>query len=87
MSRREKQLDFSNIKTYSADERINLVRIDNLKRPGQHTPAQWGSQDFTELVGHIKLAKESGKEIIFSMGAHVIKCGLSPYLIELMRNG
>ncbi len=87
MSRRDKQLDFSNIKTYSAQKRINLVRIDNLKRPGQYTPAQWGSEDFDELVERIRSAKHAGKEIVFSMGAHVIKCGLSPYLIELMRNG
>jgi len=81
------QLDFSGITTYSAEERVNLVRIDNLKRPGQYNVPVWGNADFDELVARVKKAKNEGKEIIFSMGAHVIKCGLSPYLIALMKEG
>ena len=87
MSRRSMQLDFSGIKTYSAEERTNLVRIDNLKRPGVYKVPAWGSADFDELVSRIKKAREGGREVIFSMGAHVIKCGLSPYLIQLMKDG
>ena len=85
MSRRDMQLDFSGIKTYSAEKRVNLVRIDNLKRPGVYNVPEWGNADFDELVERIKRARDGGHEIIFSMGAHVIKCGLSPYLIALMR--
>ena len=81
------QMDFSGIKTYSAEERINLVRIDNLKRPGVYEVPAWGNADFDELVSRIKAAREGGYEVIFSMGAHVIKCGLSPYLIQLMKDG
>ena len=87
MDRRQMQLDFSGITTYSAENRVNLVRIDNLKRPGEYNVPEWGNEDFDELVCRIKKAKEEGKEIIFSMGAHVIKCGLSPYLIALMKAG
>ncbi|MGI6173024.1 MAG: hypothetical protein ACOYI8_03895 [Christensenellales bacterium] len=85
--RKSKALDFSGIRTYSAEDRVNLVRIDNLKRPGQYISPDWGSADFDELVRRIRLAREGGREIVFSMGAHVIKCGLSPYLIALMREG
>ena len=81
------QLSFENIRTYDASDRINLVRIDNLKRPGQYEPNPWGDEDFKELTDRIRLAKEGGRQIIFSMGAHVIKCGLSPYLIALMKAG
>ena len=87
MSRRDMQLDFSGITTYSAEKRVNLVRIDNLKRPGIYQVPEWGNADFDELVERIKKARDGGHEIIFSMGAHVIKCGLSPYLIALMREG
>ena len=87
MNRRSMQLDFSGIKTYSAEDRINLVRIDNLKRPGVYEVPAWGNEDFDELVSRIKKAREGGHEVIFSMGAHVIKCGLSPYLIALMKEG
>lgn len=85
--RRSRTLDFSGIKTYSALDRHNLVRIDNLKRPGEYIHEAYSSSEFTELVKRIKRAREEGKEIIFSMGAHVIKCGLSPYLISLMKEG
>ena len=85
--RNTKQLSFENIRTYSAEDRINLVRIDNLKRPGKFIPNQWGNEDFDTLVSRIKAARAGGREIIFSMGAHVIKCGLSPYLIALMKAG
>ena len=80
-------LDFDNITTYDSHDRVNLVRIDNLKRPGQYTCAPFEQEGFEELVERIKLAKSQGRQIIFSMGAHVIKCGLSPYLIGLMKAG
>ena len=53
MNRRSMQLDFSGIKTYSAENRINLVRIDNLKRPGVYEVPEWGNEDFDELVARI----------------------------------
>ena len=86
-NRKSMTLDFSGIHTYSAEKRNNLVRIDNLKRPGEYQAPEWGNADFDELVGRIRRAKEEGREIILSMGAHVVKCGLSPYLIALMREG
>ena len=81
------ELGFENIRTYDASDRINLVWIDNLKRPGIYEANSWGDEDFKELTDRIKLAKAGGRQIIFSMGAHVIKCGLSPYLIALMKEG
>ena len=87
MNRRSMQLDYTGVKTYDAHDRVNLVRIDTLKRPGEYEVPVWGSEDFDELVARIKKAKANSSQIIFSMGAHVIKCGLSPYLIQLMKEG
>ena len=86
MNRRSMQLDFSGITTYTAQNRHNLVRIDTLKTPGDPVN-EWGSPEFDTLVERVKAAKEGGHQIIFSMGAHVIKCGLSRYLIALMKEG
>ena len=86
-NRRSMTLDFSKIHTYSAENRHNLVRIDNLKRPGQYQPGKWGGADFDALIGQLRRARAEGRQIILSMGAHVVKCGLSPYLIALMREG
>lgn len=43
--------------------------------------------DLKRLVDAILKAKRSGRMILFMMGAHVIKCGLSPLIIELMKRG
>ncbi len=85
--RRQKTLDFSGITTFSSANRINLVRIDNLKVPGVTEHPVYQAEGFDELVERIKLARKNGRPIILSYGAHVIKCGLSRYLIELIKNG
>lgn len=87
MNRRSMALSFDGIRTYSAENRVNLVTIENLKRPGQYQTPAWNAEGFDELVARIKKARGDGREVIFSMGAHVIKCGLGPYLIALMREG
>jgi hypothetical protein len=79
-------MDFSKIKLNSARDRVNLVTLDNLSIPGESVP-EWCSGGFAELAGRILTARERGRPIILSMGAHVIKCGLSRYLIELMKGG
>ncbi len=87
MSRRSMQLSFEGVTTYPAENRVNLVRIDNLKRPGEYRTPEWHGEGFDELVSRVRKARAGGHEVILSMGAHVIKCGLSPYLIALMREG
>jgi hypothetical protein len=41
--------------------------------------------EFPVLVNDILTAYRNNKAVIFAMGAHVIKCGLSPLIIELMK--
>ena len=85
--RRSRALSFEGITTHSAANRHNLVTIDTLAVPGV-TPVQpWDSEGLDQFVGRVKAARAGGREIIFSMGAHVIKCGLSRYLIEMMKKG
>ena len=49
--------------------------------------ALFESPEFTLLLEKLKAAKEAGKTISCFMGAHVIKCGLSRYIVWLMENG
>ena len=44
-------------------------------------------QDFLELTDKIVTAYQRKKPVIVMMGGHVIKCGLSPLLIALAREG
>ena len=85
--RRRRQLPFGGITTYSALNRHNLVRIDTLAVPGVTPAPEWDAEGFDEFAARVRAARDGGHQLIFSMGAHVIKCGLSRYLIELMKRG
>lgn len=45
------------------------------------------ARDLLDVADLIVAAKKSGKPVIFGIGAHVIKCGLNPILIDLMERG
>lgn len=80
-------LDLSNIKTYSVKGRTNLVTIKNMSKPGIDPVPEWGNNDFDELVDRIVEARKNGRPVIWSMGAHVIKNGMSRYIIEFIKRG
>ena len=82
-----KTIDFSKIKTFSAVDRHNLVRIDTLRTPNVKEDNLFASEEFEILIEKLKEAKEKGHKVTCFIGAHVIKCGLSRYLIWLMKNG
>ena len=48
---------------------------------------EWGGKDFDELIERIIIARKNRRPVIWSMGAHVIKNGLSRYIIELIKRG
>jgi hypothetical protein len=81
------EISLSGIRTNSARNRVNLVRIDTLLTPGKAPVEPWGNPDFVTLVDRIFRARKNGRPVIWSQGAHVIKNGLSRYLIALMRSG
>lgn len=82
------QLDFSGIRTFSAEGRHNLVRIDTLRTPSaEDGNDRFDSTEFSALIDKLDLAQSQGKQITCFIGAHVIKCGLSRYLIWMMKNG
>ncbi|MBR4205998.1 MAG: hypothetical protein IKQ92_11010 [Clostridia bacterium] len=72
---------------YSARERHNLVTTETLLTPGVSETPPYDADGFDELCERIVKAKRDGRPVIMSIGAHVIKCGLSRYLIALAREG
>jgi hypothetical protein len=50
-------------------------------------PDIYGSSALKKVVAAIVMAREAGREVGFSLGAHVLKVGLSPLVIDLMRRG
>ncbi len=81
-----KMLDFSKIRTYPLAERKNLVHLEDLIDPEDPPPA-FDSQELREVAARVADARRDSRPVIWMMGAHVIKSGLSRILIEMMRKG
>lgn len=89
------EIDLSKVKTYPVQQRHSKVHREELAQPfrrgdfferfWQSLPDILAARDLRELVRHILAARAQGKPVIVMMGAHVIKVGLSPLLIDLMR--
>jgi hypothetical protein len=90
-------LDFSGLHTYSVHDRHSKVSVDDFATPVHSgmtvrqllaaLPAQLAGVDFPDLVQRIGEARRQHRPVILGMGAHVIKVGLNPILIDLMRRG
>jgi len=82
-------MDFSKVKRYSIKQRKSKVSINDLAKltAPKKLPDGVSKSDFNEVVNRIRKAKMDGKRIVWGIGAHVIKCCLSPYIIALMKNG
>lgn len=78
-------------------ERKNLVRkedfakvlppVDGFLRWFEALPDIYGSKALKLVVDRVVTARQQGREVGVSLGAHVLKVGLSPLLIDLMRRG
>jgi phosphoheptose isomerase len=79
-------IDFSAIQTYPISQRKNLVKKADLLQPGTSMPVL-DIPDLEEIAGQIISARRGGKQVIWMMGAHVVKSGLSLLLIDLMEKG
>lgn len=58
--------------------------VDDLLRS---LPNLLAARDLNRAVDRIAAAKRSGSPVLLLFGAHVIKCGLAPVLIPLVRDG
>ncbi len=89
--------DMGSTKTYSLESRPSKVTVDLFGRPHEKggtvseflksLPGILASQGLKELAHAIVAARSNGNNIIWGMGGHVIKTGLSPILIDLMDRG
>jgi len=90
-------LAFEGISTYPLRSRKSKVSTDLFGRPASATdtvgsfieklPRILAADGFRNLVEAIRKARQSGGALIWGMGGHVVKCGLGPILIDLMREG
>lgn len=90
-------IDFQKIRTYSIRDRKSLVEIDTFARPWQRggtlaqffdsLPEIYAGRDVLRVAQAAADAVRAERPVVMALGAHVIKCGLSPVLIDLMERG
>ena len=90
-------VDLRRVTTYPLSQRRNKVRVADFARVcgPQGTvgdfidglPHILAGEDFRAVVQAVVTAVRTAKPVVWGMGAHVIKCGLNPWLIELMQRG
>jgi hypothetical protein len=89
-----KPIDLNGLHTYSVHGRFSKVTVDHFARTVgtgatvrdllASLPAQFAGVDFPDLINRLAAAHSNGRPVIIGMGAHVIKVGLNPLLIDLM---
>ena len=97
MAEKIKPLDLDQVKTYSLAQRsskVNTVDFAKIWRKGgafkdfiNRLPNILAAADLKKTVAALATAARTDKTIILGMGAHVIKVGLNPVIIDLMERG
>ena len=91
------EFDLSGVHTYPLDSRRSKAKAADFARPyasGSGVPGLIASlpdilagADFKAVIAAIRAAHRHARGIVWGLGAHVIKTGLSPVLIDLMERG
>jgi hypothetical protein len=90
-------LRLDGVRTYPLADRHSKVSLDDFARP--HTPGAsfadflatlprlLGADALRKVVAEVARARTRERPVLWGLGAHVIKVGLSPLLIDLMERG
>ena len=97
MTKRVKPLDLRHVTTYSLSERKSKVRTADFAKTWQKgsafkhflntLPSILAASDLKAVIDSLSTAARNQKMVILGMGAHVIKVGLNPVIIDLMQRG
>ncbi|MEC9302416.1 MAG: hypothetical protein VYA90_05770, partial [Acidobacteriota bacterium] len=91
------EFGFNEVRTYPLKSRHSKSRLDDFARPFQRgtgisgfvdgLPKLLAGKDFRQVVDALVCAHAEDAGIVWGIGAHVIKTGLSPTVIDLMERG
>ncbi|PYR25077.1 MAG: hypothetical protein DMF98_13415 [Acidobacteria bacterium] len=91
------QFDLSGVQTYPLKSRKSKARLEDFAKPCptdvhvgafvDSLPDILAAADFKAIVRAIVAAKEHDGGVVWGLGAHVIKTGLGPVVIDLMERG
>lgn len=92
-----KPLSLEGLNTYSIKDRKTLADVEQFAAPlpppkgfGEFMdslPKTLAAESLKKVIKAIVEAHGKGRPVVMAMGAHVIKCGLSPLVIDLMERG
>jgi hypothetical protein len=90
-------LDLSQVRTYPLADRKSQVGRDQFARPHEpggtvasflsSLPRLLAGEALRQLVAEVHRARDRGRPIVWGLGAHVLKVGLSPVILDLMERG
>jgi hypothetical protein len=91
------EFDLSDVRTYPLASRQSKTRVEDFAIPIERgatfrtwldsLPDMLGARDVRRVVDAMLAARQRNAAIVWGIGAHVIKTGVSPILIDLMRRG
>ena len=91
------EFDLSGVRTYPLGSRPSKVGVPQFAKPYQKgsgigawldgLPALLAAGDFKAIVNAVLAARRNQRAIIWGLGAHVLKTGLSPVMVDLMARG
>ncbi len=86
--------DPSKIRTYSLRDRQSKVRLDEVARPHKRgagfrdfldgLPNILAARQLRDIAAAVVQARKDGRPVMLGMGAHAIKVGLNPVIIDLL---
>jgi hypothetical protein len=92
-----KPISLEGVKSYSLKKRASKVKRGDFAQPWKpggdlrqwvgSLPRILAASDFRVVVERVVKARRSGKIVLLAMGAHPIKVGLNPVIIDLMERG
>jgi hypothetical protein len=95
--KRYRPLSLNRVKTYPISRRKSKVSLDSLAVPPvsgdtfkgfiEKLPDILAAKDFRSAVKAVVGARQDNRPVILGMGAHPIKVGLSPVIIDLVEKG
>jgi len=90
-------ITLTNLQTYPLASRKSKVSVRDFTKPPaanlslskflDSLPNILAAQDLRNLLAAIQQARKQRRAILWGIGGHVIKVGLGPLLIDLMRRG
>jgi hypothetical protein len=89
--------DLNGVRTYPLESRVSKARAADFAKPCDpratvpafldSLPNMLAAADFKAVVRAMVTAREKDRGILWGLGAHVIKTGLGPVIVDLMERG